>query len=87
MADVLWKVTGITDVVMYDPGKGPVAAKRIDFTIVDGSPSYITVNIDEFNRDVVAKKIQMAAEHMIEVLSLQGPEMLLPGEIPTEPQF
>lgn len=69
----IWRVTGVSDTVMYQQGVGPQPAKRIDYVLQDGTTSYVIVPLTDFNRDKVAKTIHDAAMHMIDVLTLEGP--------------
>lgn len=69
----LWKVERITDTTILSTGVGSVQAKRVDFKVIDGTRSFITVNVDEFTPERVAELINEAAAKIIAVAALVGP--------------
>lgn len=80
MPDPLWTITGITDVTTFEQGIGAVQSKRIDFKVMGGVQSFITVPLSKFSKDSVASMIHDAAINIIEVQSLQGPDVSAPVE-------
>jgi hypothetical protein len=75
MTEPLWTITGITDITQFEQGIGAVQSKRIDFKVVGGMQSFVTVPLSHFNKDHVSQVIQDAAVSMIEVRSLEGPDI------------
>jgi hypothetical protein len=80
MTEPLWTITGITDVTTFEQGIGAVQSKRIDFKVVGGIGSFVTVPLSQFNKEHVAQVIQDAAVSIIEVRSLEGPDISAPQD-------
>jgi hypothetical protein len=81
MPEPLWTIIGITDTTQFEQGIGPVQSKRIDFKVMSGHTSYITVPLSQFTKENVAHLIQTAAENLIDVLMLEGPNVMTQQEI------
>lgn len=66
----------VQDVTDYDPLKGTVRAKRINFKLADGTNSYVIVPLDMFTREHVEKVLTEAANHHADIMSIKGPSTL-----------
>lgn len=75
-----YQPVSIQDVTEYDPMKGTVRAKRINYVLHDGTQSYITIPLDRFTKEQVDKDLAAAADHHDSVMSIKGPP---PGYQPT----
>jgi hypothetical protein len=79
MPEPLWTIIGITDLTTFEQGIGAVQSKRIDFKVMTGHVSFITVPLSQFTKENVAHLIDTAAANMIDVLTLQGPDVMGPA--------
>jgi hypothetical protein len=75
MADELWKVTGIRDTNTLINGAGAVPAKIVQFKVIDGTTSAVTIPDSDFNAERVREAIQERAEQIVKVAALTGPEI------------
>lgn len=68
-----WKVGRISDTTLMTPGQGFVRAKQVEFQLLDGSASFVTVPLSEFTPARVEQLINEHAEQLYAVKNLQGP--------------
>jgi hypothetical protein len=62
----------VEDVTDYDPMKGAIRAKKINYKLADGTVSYVTVPLDLYTKDEVTAALQAAADHHVGVMSIRG---------------
>src|SRR5260370_33309628 len=65
------------DSTMIGPSGGFVRAKRVHFTLSNGTSSYIEVPLTDFKRSTVERLIEQHVSELLEVMNIQGP--LIPG--------
>jgi hypothetical protein len=65
----------VEDVTDYDPMKGAIRAKKVNYKLADGTVSYITVPIETYTKEAVDRVLQEAADHHVEVMSIRGPSI------------
>lgn len=74
-AEPAWRVVKVDDTTIIVPGGGPVRAKRVTFTLADGSSSYVEVPLDQFTPTVIAGQITQMAKQHYSIIALEGPMM------------
>lgn len=69
---VVWHVTRVEDTFMPAGIGVNGRAKRVYFTLIDGTESYVDVAVADFTAAKVAAAIQAHVDALIDVLQLRG---------------
>jgi hypothetical protein len=62
----------VEDVTDYDPMKGAIRAKKINYKLADGTVSYVTLPLESYTKEAVTAVLQDAADHHTAVMSIRG---------------
>lgn len=76
-----YQPVSVQDVTDYDPMKGTIRAKRVNYKLADGTQSYVVIPHSEYNAETVENALHEAANRHDEVMSIRG----TPGMTPITP--
>lgn len=80
-----YQPTSVQDATDYDPLKGTIRVKRVNYRLHDGTNSYIIVPLDEYTKEKVEKMLEKAASEHDEVMEIKGaPHMRMNAANPWE---
>jgi hypothetical protein len=63
----------VEDVTDFDPQKGSIRAKRVNYKLADGTASYLVIHHDQYTAENVQAQLQAAADHHASVMGIRGP--------------
>ena len=66
-----FRALSVQDTTDYDPMKGAIRAKRVNYKLHDGTTSYIIVPHDQYTAENVHKMLMIEAEKHDQVLAVR----------------
>lgn len=76
-----YQIQGVQDVSEYDPMRGQIRSKRINYRLWDGTASYVVIPLDKYTADEVRRELEAAAQKHSSITSIKGPPVYgVPGD-------
>lgn len=79
-----YQISNVQDVSEYDPMRGQVRSKRVNYRLWDGTTSYVVIPLDKYTADEVRRELEAAAQKHSDITAIKGPPVYGSGSDPSQ---